>query len=258
LAFESQLAREVHTLDQELTVIVAWPEKVLRSRLRQQDRLSVHLACSAKYPDEAFERGVVEDISQEGCGVVLRRALEPGELLNLAITLDCAKPARWRRLVVRNRRSLDCSRFFYGCSFHAQDPAAREELASAIARWRLSSAIEAHDQGHALVLTRRAEALAEEIRMLHGIGIEAVPVDHAVELGLCLSSGSPRAVMIDAEQDGLDPQMICRFLRSTARFGSLPVIVFGGHTAKCGEYINAGASLWAPSLSSPELVKKLV
>jgi len=256
--FESRLAQDMQALDQDLTITLAWPHEAARYRLRQAERLQVNLVCAARYGAEAFERGVVEDVSPQGCGVVLRRALEPGEELQLAITIDFTQPVRWRRAVVRNRRSLDGSRFFCGCSFlDGSDSEEAQELNNAIARWGLSAHPGKGERHTVVILTPRPEGLKRSLGGFRLRGIEPILVSDPVELGSCLSAGLPKAVLIDADPDNADAITLCRQLRHSPRFGLLPVGLFGGDASVEAEALEAGAAVWTPSLNPAKLLEQI-
>jgi len=230
---------------------IAWPRQIEMVRIRKQDRIRISDDCVVALDNGERCEGAIRDLSSGGCGVrcVRNPSVQRNGFVALHFTLPDGTRIDGIRAVVRTVRSVG-SGALLGCEFHGGDDLLRQDVnfyvTSTLDRMRGAPG----SGRRALVIDSREDAIRTLKRALYALHIEMLVADGLVDAGYRLRMSNPVLVFVGNEQTQLSAVELCRIIRTTRGFESVPIFVYGGDSADLErEASEAGADGYFPSLT---------
>lgn len=256
--FVTKLASDIHPFGDDDTIIVAWPQRVRRMRVRQHQRVSVSLACRVAFQDGNTEEGSLRDLSAGGCGLRVSRTLDIAESLEITFPLPDTGEMVSRAATVRNRGNIDPDGFLeYGCQFTNEKDEIQYSIEFYVARTLAESRGEMPPNPQVIVVSTQVEDTQDARHALRTTGFDVVPATGILDLGRRLHGGSPAAILVSASLPEIEPALACSLIRKTPGFAELPLVVFGGDIGLEQPAKDAGANAWIPTAAKVATVATL-
>ena len=211
---------------------VAWPTAIEIVPLRSHERSKVHLDCTVSQSDKADVKGVIQDISLGGCGILLPVQLCKDTTVTLALTLSDGRFLEGVKAVVRNERRVGEEGFLMGCEFVEDREHIQSEIGFFIATMFGRGEAGKGAARRVLIIDDRSERSAPLWRALTERGCQAFLASNAVDGLARLRLVGVKALVINQEQQDLDSLAMVRLLRATHGLETLPVFVYGGDEAE--------------------------
>jgi len=230
-AFETQILNWDNWGD-NCRVRIAWPTVIETVSFRSHERSEVCLDCTLSQSDKPDVKGVIQDISLSGCGILLPVHVCKDTTVTLSFTLSDGHFLEGVKAVVRNGRRVGEEAFIMGCEFAGNQEHIQSEIGFFIATMCGRGEAGERRAGRVLIIDDSSERSAPLWRALTERGCEAYLASTAVDGLARLRLVGAKALVLNQEQQDLDPVAIVRLLRATHGLETLPVFVYGGNEAE--------------------------
>jgi len=214
---------------------VAWPRGIKAVSFRKFERSEVCIDCTVSQGGKPDVKGVIQDISLGGCGIVLPVEARKNTPVTLSFTLSDGHSLERVKAVVRNARRVGEEIFIIGFEFAQKQEDARNEIEFFIASMFGDDEAQDRGAGRVMIIDDNSERAAPLWQALTARGCEAYLASNAVDGLARLRLVGARALVINQEQQDLDPVAIVRLLHASHGLETLPVFVYGGKEAELGK-----------------------
>jgi c-di-GMP-binding flagellar brake protein YcgR len=205
---------------------VSWPRKIECVGIRKHERVEIRVPCKIEQEDQPEIEGETVDLSAGGCGIWSETRISPDTPVRISFSLPDASSVTGAKAVVRSSRPTGKG-FFLGCMFDEEEPARTAcdfFVTTTVERMRGGE-----NRKRALLLESE-DVRAESTRAkLEEKGYHVITVTCVVDAFFSLRMAFPNCFWIGAEQGELPALDICRILRQTNGFQTLPIYVIGAN-----------------------------
>ena len=207
---------------------VSWPRKLECVDIRKHERLAVRVPCKILRQGQNEVDGETVDVSAGGCGLWTQTRVGPDTSIQVSFHFPDASTVLGGRATVRSARAVGKG-FLLGCMFDEGEEACRTCDAFVAAATGHASA--GKSQKRALLLESE-DVRSDSTRVrLEKKGYLVTTVSSVVDAFFSLRKAPPSCFWVGAGQGGISAVDICRVLRGTRGFESLPIYVIGGNDA---------------------------
>lgn len=224
---------------------VSWPRKIECVGIRKHERVEIRVPCKIRRENQHDLEGETIDLSAGGCGIWTETRIAPDTLVRLSFSLPDASTISEARARLRSVRAVGRG-FLIGCMFE------EDEEARTACDFFVSTTVERMRGGKH---QRRALLLeSEDVRAdgtrakLEQKGYRVITVSCIVDAFFSLRMAFPSCFWIGAEQPEMPALDICRILRETKGFDSLPVYVIGSNDTGLGDELKALGVVYVSSI----------
>ncbi len=236
-----------------------WPKSLQYVSFRRFERVKVKLPCTVQRKDGSSSAEELRDLSIGGCGVAAFRPLREGESVSLSFELPDGMTLADVKAGVRNVRPMGDT-FFLGLEFHKGQESVENDLAFFVLSMldRMHATGEASRQSPRLLIIDDDAEGAGKIR--HGFerkNWEALVAYDTADGLSRLRMSSPSAVVVNQNLKDLPGTTVCKVLKMSRDFGSVPVFVYGGDDPNAGAAVTeAGGDGFFPASTTmvPDMV----
>jgi CheY-like chemotaxis protein len=227
---------------------ISWPSAINYVSVRKHERIPVQVPCKVTMESGEAE-GEILDLSSGGCRLYMQERLERGAELKLHFTLPDGSRIHDLAATVQNQAERH-SGALMGCKFSDAAGKLTNDIAiyvsTTLERMRAG---DYQDHNRVIVIDHNPEGLTALQEQLQSMGIEVVPAPSLVDGVFRIRLSIPSAVLVNQELPELSGCEVCRILKGTPRFESLPVLVYGGNDPALEEKVTgAKGSAYFPSL----------
>lgn len=205
---------------------VSWPRKIECVGIRKHERVEIHVPCKITSQDHDGLEGQTVDVSGGGCGVWTKARIAPETPLQLSFHLPDGSAVVGARATVCSARAAGKG-FFLGCKFEEEEEARTTcdfFVTTTLERMRGET-----DEKRAVLLESEDVRSDSTREKLEAKGYRVITASCIVDAFFSLRMASPDCFWLGAEQGELSALDICRLVRATRGFESLPIYVIGGH-----------------------------
>lgn len=206
---------------------VAWPRECARVALRRHKRAMVDAPCVVQHPENGETQGRLADVSTGGCRFCSHTAFAAGSELKIAFKLPDGIAVEDEPIIVRNCREDAQGMSHHGCEF--KDPSCGER--SGITLFVERSIVRrrgAKQAGKYILMLTKNRADAEAVEELCAQTHQALTVSQGViDAFHAVALARPSMVLINAAFEEMPADDVCRIIKRTPRFESVPLGVYG-------------------------------
>jgi hypothetical protein len=212
---------------------VSWPRKIESVGIRKHERVDLFAPCVIARDGEPDLEAHIVDLSAGGCGVKANARIAPQTPARISFNLPDGSAVTEAKATVRSAKAIGQD-FLLGLMFD------EEEEARITCDFFVTTTMERVRGGGE---TKRALLLeSEDVRSdgtrakLEEKGYRVVTVTCIVDAFFSLRMAKPSCFWIGAEQAELPAVEICRILRKTNGFSTLPLYVIGGDESNLEDF----------------------
>ncbi|MCP4642073.1 MAG: response regulator [bacterium] len=224
---------------------VAWPDEVETIALRQHERVPTCLPCEVNLTGGTHVEAEIRDISAGGCKIVLACQLPPDVVVEL--TFHAASWLRFEnaRACIRNCVKVP-EGFACGCEFDEFTEQDRQNVEFLVAG-ELEQLRSGGEGKHSVLVLDDDLKNAQHLKgALEGNGVDVSSAPCLVEAFYSLRKRSPNAVVLKQDLKELPGSEVCRIVRASRGFESVPIVVYGDdHPETREKALKAGATYYA-------------
>jgi CheY-like chemotaxis protein len=248
---------------------VEWPGEVRHLPLRRHERIHVRVPCTITPPDSAPVSGTVCDLSVGGCRVEVEQLLPRDACCSLSFVLPDGTRIEDLKVTVKGLFRMKGG-WAAGCEFDESQEELRGELDFYVAATLEHVRGERSDTPRILVIEADPHVGDRLRESLQQRGFAATITADAMDGLFLLRMSYPSALMINAtlrsadapeaasgELDGIN---LCRTVKSSERYGELPVLVYGANAEALKQAAQESGAVDCVELSSEtdSLVERLM
>ena len=215
---------------------VQWPVEIRHLPLRRHERIPVRVPCTMAPPGGEPVPGSVCDLSVGGCRVEMEQLVPRDSCCSLSFTLPDGTRVEGLKVTVKSLFRLKGG-WAAGCQFDEGQKEMTDELDFYVAAAIEHVRGERPDSPRILVietdpavaerlresLLRRGLAVTVTADVMDGLFLLRMSYPSALMINACLQSADEK----EAAAGGLDGVSLCRTVKSSERYGELPVLIYG-------------------------------
>jgi len=237
---------------------INWPETFEAISFRKHPRVPFSAPCTVRF-NGTVVKGMLRDISAEGCGVLTDTPVDAGREVCLDFNLPSGIMIQNLRSVVRNVRLVQ-AQTVAGCEFMPDQLPVQSEITLFI-----NQALSGKSGGGAatrrlLVIDSDPASSDQLCRALSGRGCEIYSASSAIDGFARLRILDAAAVAVNLQHHDLSGDTIARLIKANSAYINLPVFLFGEPTADAADRASqAGATAFFPqSAVATDLAQAMV
>lgn len=205
---------------------VAWPTEIKRVCVRKYERVDVELPVAVEAEDGTPIRGDLIDLSAGGCRVTLPRSYEKNDKIVLSFNLPDGTALDKISGIVRNVITLK-EKNFIGLQFENLTEEQRQNIEFFVTTTLGQRRAGLSNGRWVLIIDPRAERTSNLLHSLEQEGVKTILEESTVTGIARMSVALPSAILISHEQNGCTGMDICKVIRSTQRYSSVPLYIYG-------------------------------
>ncbi|HOJ33657.1 MAG TPA: PilZ domain-containing protein [Candidatus Hydrogenedentes bacterium] len=205
---------------------VTWPTEIKRVCVRKYERVDVDIPVAVEAEEGTPTRGYLIDLSAGGCRIVLPKSFEKNDKIILSFNLPDGTAIDKISGIVRNVITSK-DKYFLGLQFESLTEEQRRDIEFFVTTTFGQKRADLSNERWVLIIDSKTERVADLLRSLEQQGVKAVLEESAVTGIARMSVALPSVTLISYEQNACTGIDVCKVIRSTPRYSSVPIYIYG-------------------------------